>query len=72
MECNKKKEYGFNILEFSDFFGLTWIPPRYRRTQKLPFIPRERDIDQLIAGCSKTVSTFLQILKETGGRSIEA
>ena len=59
---------------FLIFYGLTWIPPRYRRTEKLPFVPLEKEIDQLIAGCarSKTVATFLQILKETGCRSIEA
>jgi integrase len=57
---------------FLRFFGTTWIPPRYRRTEKLPFIPLEKEIDQLIAGCSKIVATFLQILKETGCRSVEA
>ena len=32
------------------------------------FIPKETEIDQLIAGCSKHIATFLQTLKETGAR----
>ncbi|KYH40429.1 MAG: site-specific recombinase XerD [Candidatus Bathyarchaeota archaeon B26-2] len=49
-----------------------WNPPNYKRTFNLPFIPQERELDELIAGCSRTVSTFLQFLKETGARSGEA
>ncbi|MCW4011133.1 MAG: site-specific integrase [Candidatus Bathyarchaeota archaeon] len=52
--------------------GKTWNPPIYRRVRKLPFIPTEMELDQLIAGCSKTMATFLQLLKETGMRSGEA
>jgi len=52
--------------------GKTWTPPIYRRVRKLPFIPTEAEIDQLIAGCSKRIATFLQLLKETGMRCGEA
>jgi integrase len=52
--------------------GKTWTPPIYKRVRKLPFIPTEMELDSLIAGCSKTISTFLQLLKETGMRSGEA
>lgn len=52
--------------------GKTWTPPIYRRVRKLPFIPTETEIDQLIAGCSKRIATFLQLLKETGMRCGEA
>ena len=56
------------------FFGGKWEPPRYRRVEKLPFIPTEREIDDFIAGCSNTkrLATYLQLLKETGIRSGEA
>ena len=37
----------------------TWTPPIYRRVRKLPFIPTESEIDQLIAGCSKRIATLL-------------
>jgi integrase len=57
------------VVTYSSFLemeGLTWKPPRYRYSQKLPFIPLETELDQLIAGCGKKVSAFLQGLKETG------
>ncbi|MEM3728373.1 MAG: site-specific integrase [Candidatus Bathyarchaeia archaeon] len=57
---------------FLQMHGLSWQPPRCRRIRKLPFIPLEAEIDQLIAACSKKVSAFLQLLKETGMRSGEA
>jgi len=40
--------------------------------RKIHFIPTEQEIDDLIAGCPRKVSTFLQLLKETGMRSGEA
>jgi integrase len=40
--------------------------------QKLPWVPLEREIDDLIAGCSKRIASFLQTLKETGMRCGEA
>jgi integrase len=52
--------------------GKTWTPPIYKRVRKLPFIPTESEIDQLIAGTSKRISTYLQLLKETGMRCGEA
>jgi integrase len=38
----------------------------------VPFVPTEADIDQLISGSGRVLSTFLQFLKETGARSSEA
>ncbi len=52
--------------------GKAWNPPIYRRTRKLPFIPMEAELDQLIAGCSRRMATYLQLLKETGMRCGEA
>jgi len=43
-----------------------------KRSQKLPWIPLEREVDELIAGCSRKVGAFLQLLKETGARPGEA
>jgi integrase len=57
---------------FLRMHGLTWEPPRYRITRKLPFIPSETEIDQLIAGCSRRFIPLLQLLKETGVRIGEA
>jgi integrase len=50
----------------------SWDPPRYHRIQKLPFIPKEEEIDSLIAGCGSKTSAFLQLLIETGIRAGEA
>jgi len=41
-------------------------------TQKLPFVPLEKEIMQLVGGCSHKIATFIQLLKETGARSGEA
>jgi len=57
---------------FLQMQGKTWMPPIYKRTRKLPFIPTETELDQLIAGCSPRLATFLQLLKETGMRCGEA
>ncbi len=57
---------------FLSFLGGKWEKPKYIYAQRLPFIPLETDIDQLIAGCSKKVGVFLQLLKETGARKGEA
>ena len=51
--------------------GLTWNPPRFRITRKIPYIPPERDLDDLIAACPKKTATFLQTLKETALRTSE-
>jgi integrase len=48
--------------------GGTWSPPRYQPIRKLHFIPKETELDQLIAGCTSLMATFLQMLKETGAR----
>ena len=48
--------------------NLTWDPPKYQVVQKLPFIPTQTEMDQLIAGCSRKFTPLLQLLKETGMR----
>ncbi len=52
--------------------GQTWSPPRYKPVNKLPFIPTEDELNNLIAGCNRKTATFLQLLKETGMRCGEA
>ena len=56
---------------FLSYKGMEWNPPRYKRVRRLPFIPTEQELDQLISGCSKRMATFLQVLKETGARAGE-
>jgi integrase len=52
--------------------GGTWDLPIYKITRKIPFIPTEQELDNLIAGCGKKTSIFLQLLKETAMRLMEA
>jgi len=57
---------------FLKMLGGTWKPPKYNRVRKLPFIPTEQEVNELIAGCNRKTSAFLKLLKETGMRSGEA
>jgi integrase len=57
---------------FSKMVGGTWTPPKYTGIPKLPFVPKETEIDQLIAACTHRIGTFIQLLKETGVRCGEA
>jgi len=52
--------------------SLSWNKPIYRRDRTIPFIPLEREIDQLIGACRRKTSTFLQFIKESAVRPIEA
>jgi len=46
--------------------NITWKKPRYRQEETLPFVPIEKELDQLIAGCKgRKLVAFLQTLKET-------
>jgi integrase len=51
--------------------GLSWQRPRYKAIRQLPFIPQEREIDDIIACCNTEIALFLQIAKETGARAGE-
>jgi len=46
--------------------NLKWEKPRYKPEQTLPFIPTEKEIDQLTMGCGMKMRAFLKGLKETG------
>jgi integrase len=58
--------------KFATHNDIQWILPRYEINRKLPFIPLEKEIDDLIASCGKRMSTVLQLLKDTGIRIGEA
>jgi len=57
---------------FAERMHLQWKPPKYRYEDKIPFVPTEKEIDDLIAGCGPKTSAFLRVLKETGCRIGEA
>ena len=70
--ANRKRNVINTYTQFLSFLGETWIPPKCTVIRPLPFVPDEKEIDDLIAGCSRKVSVVLQLLKETGMRSGEA
>ena len=57
---------------FASWLEINWEVPKYAVTEKVPFIPTETEIDAIIAGCGRRMSTLLQFLKETGARIGEA
>lgn len=56
---------------YAKWRGLKWQRPRYKAIRQLPYIPQEREIDDIIAGCNKQIALFLQIAKDTGARAGE-
>lgn len=50
------------------YIGKQWTPPQYKRTQHIPFIPTEQEINTLIDSARSKQSTVLEALKETAAR----
>jgi len=57
---------------FTSLNQIPWNPPKYKPKRRLPFIPLENEIDNLIAAAAKKLATSLQLVKETGMRIGEA
>jgi integrase len=58
--------YSYN--EYAKMKRIQWTIPQYKRNETLPFVPTEKEVDALINGTAKKLSTVLQALKETGFR----
>lgn len=69
---NRKEKLTDDLARFYRYKHIPFDRPKHRRIEKLPFIPLESEIDQLISGVGKKTATFLQLLKETGVRPGEA
>jgi len=67
-----KLQYVTVYSTYLSMIGKKWEKPRYKPVEKLPFVPQEKELDQLISSAGKKLATFLQVLKETGARSGEA
>jgi integrase len=61
-----------NYDDFLKWLGKTWQRPKYLPQEKLPFIPTEEELNQMIAAAGKKLAALLQLLKETGMRISEA
>ncbi|MCW3980326.1 MAG: site-specific integrase, partial [Candidatus Bathyarchaeota archaeon] len=69
---NRKRLVADTYTTFLRFLGLRWESPIYKRVKRLPFIPTETEINQIISASQRKLGTFLQLLKETGMRPGEA
>ena len=69
---NRKEKLTHDLTRFYRYNNIRFEKPNYRRIEKLPFIPLESVVDQLISGVGKKTATFLQLLRETGARPGEA
>ncbi len=72
-QCARAKKNVLNAYQnFAEFANITLTDmPEYKQETKLPFIPKESELDQLIACAGPKLQPFLQTLKETGARSGE-
>ena len=68
----RKERISWDLLRYYNWKCIPFEKPRYRRVEKLPFIPLDSEIDQLVSSCGHKTATFLQLLKETGMRCGEA
>ena len=69
----------YNLLKayksFATAYGIDIKPanfPKYKPSRGIPYLPPEAHMDQLIAACSYEMAAFLQLLKETAARPVEA
>jgi integrase len=69
----RKNNVGYAYKDWCRWKGFDYQIDHYKEEmQGLPYVPLEKELDQLIAGFGKKYSCFLQLLKETGFRPIEA
>lgn len=68
----RRENLSNHLQRFYKWKGIPFNKPRYNRVMKLPFIPTENEVDQLVGGVGKKTAAFLQLLKECGCRSGEA
>ena len=66
-----KRNYTDWYARFVKFLHIEWEKPNYKAPEKVPFIPLESEINQLISGCPRKTSIALQIAKETAARKGE-
>jgi integrase len=69
---SRKAKLTEDVARFYTYKHIPFDKPNYRRIERLPFVPLESEVDQLISGCGKKTATVLQLIKETGIRAGEA
>ena len=66
-----KQAVVFAYYLYAKYYNITWVRPNYKAIRQLPFIPQEREIDDLIAGVNAEIALLLTIAKESGARAGE-
>jgi len=69
---SRKAKLTEDIARFYIYRHIPFDKPNYRRIERLPFVPLESEVDQLISGCGRKTAALLQLIKETGIRAGEA
>ena len=60
VSVNRKEKICQGLARFYRSKGIPFVMPRYNRIQKLPFIPLETEIDQIISGVGNKTATFIK------------
>ena len=68
---SRKAKLAEDLARFYAYKHIPFDKPNYKRIEKIPFIPLEVEVDQLISGAGRKTATFLQLIKETGMRAGE-
>jgi integrase len=71
VSTNTKLHYVTAYDGFLKWLNIPWKAPKYKFERKLPWLPTEAELDQLIAGFKRKTATFLQVAKETYARAGE-
>jgi integrase len=61
-----------HLARFYKYKNISFQKPHYNRVERLPFIPLESEVDQVISAVGYKTAAFLQLIKETGMRPGEA
>jgi integrase len=64
----RKEKITDDLVRFYKHENIPFDKPHYKRIDILPFIPHEKEIDELIAKMGPKTAAFLQVIKETAGR----
>ena len=60
---SRKAKLAEDLARFYAYKHIPFQKPTYKRIEKLPFIPLEAEVDQLIASCNRKVAAMLQLIK---------
>jgi integrase len=71
MAKNAKRSCAAMLNVWFEFNEIKWKRPRYTRENKIPHIPTEKTLTELIAALGKKTAAYCQILLETGARAGE-